>query len=87
MNQLPQLLEALLARLEVALAELRSMDSTRRAATENLLRQLRRQSDAMRSVAGTASGEGLTKEQAALVAAVPVPQPRIFPAWADKKER
>lgn len=86
LGQLPQLLEALLMRLEAALAE-QPIDSARRAATENLLRQLRRQSGAMRAAAAAAAGEGLTQEQAALVAAVPVPQPRIFPAWADKKEK
>jgi hypothetical protein len=87
MSHLPQFLGALLARIEAALAEQQSIDPARRAATEALLRQLRKQADAMRAVAAAATGEGLTPEQAASITAVPVPQPSLFPAWANGKEK
>jgi hypothetical protein len=86
MSQLPQLLEALLARLEAMLAE-HSNDPARRGPTEALLGRLRKQARAMQAVTKTTAGEGLTPEMAAVVAKVPVPVPPIFPSWAnDKKE-
>lgn len=84
MSQLPQLLEALLARLEIVLAE-QANDPSRRALTENLLRRLRKQATVMRAAA-SAAGEGLTPEQAAVISKVPVPQVSLFPAWADGKK-
>lgn len=86
MSQLPQLLEALLVRLEGMLAE-QANDPARRAMTEALLQRLRKQAGAMRTVASMAVGENLTPDQAAAVARVLVPQPSIFPPWAnDRKE-
>jgi hypothetical protein len=86
MSQLPQLLEALLMRLEGMLAE-QARDPARRGLTEALLGRLRKQARAMQAVTSAASGEGLTPEQAALVAKVPVPQVSIFPSWVKDKER
>ena len=86
MSQLPQLVEALLLRLEAMLAD-QAKDPSRRALTEDLLRRLRKQTAAMR-VAASMSGEGLTPEQATVVSSVPVPQVSLFPALANgKKEK
>lgn len=86
MSQLPQLLEALLARLETMLVD-QGKDPSRRALTEALLRRLRKQASAMR-VAASVPGEGLTPEQAAVVSKMPAPQVSLFPAWANgKKEK
>lgn len=85
MIQLPQLLEALTARLEAALAEC-AKDPARREATERLLGQIRKQAQAMRAVVDAASGEGLTPEQAATIAKMPAPQVSLFPAWADDRK-
>lgn len=87
MSQLPQLLEALLVRLEGMLAGQAAGDPARRATTEALLQRLRKQAGAMRAVANMAVGETLTPDQAATITQVPVPQPSVFPSWAkDKKE-
>jgi hypothetical protein len=86
MSQLPQLLEALLMRLEGTLAE-HAQDPARRELTEALLGRLRKQVRAMQTVTSAAGGEGLTPEQAAVVAKVPVPQVSIFPSWATKESK
>ncbi len=83
LSQLPQLLEAMLARIEAMLAE-QNLDPSRREPTELLLKRLRRQSAAMRALAK--EGEGLTEEQAASIAKVPVPQVGLFPTWVSKRK-
>jgi hypothetical protein len=85
MSQLPQLLEALLIRLETMLAE-HSNNPTRRELTEALLGRLRKQACIMQAVTATTSGKGLTPEMAELVAKVSVPVPPIFPSWANDKK-
>lgn len=86
MGQLPRILEALVARIEAALAEQPRSPATR-GPTEALLGTLRKQAAAMRAVVESAAGEGLTPEQMAAISKVPVPQPSLFPAWArDGKE-
>jgi hypothetical protein len=85
MSQLPQLLEALLIRLEGMLAE-QTQDPVRRKLTEDLLSRLRKQTRVMQAVTNTTGGEGLTPEMEALVN-LPITMPPIFPSWAsDKKE-
>ena len=86
MSQLPQLLEALLIRLEGMLAE-QTQDPVRRKLTEDLLGRLRKQTRVMQSVTNATNGEGLTPEMATLVNSIPITMPPIFPSWAnDKKE-
>ena len=85
MSQLPQLMEALLARLEGLLAE-QAKDQSRQVQMEALLHRLRKQAAAMRAVAGSTGGEGLTPEQAAVVRGVPVPQVGLFPTWAEGRK-
>lgn len=84
MSQLPQLLEALLMRLEAMLAD--QTDPLKRARTEILFQKLRKQTEAMRTLVNSV-GEGLTPEQANVVSQVPVPQVNLFPSWTDKKEK
>ena len=85
MGQLPQLVEALIARLEVALAE-QARTPVVRASTETLLGKLKKQAAAMRAVVSASSGEGLTSEQAALVAQIPTSPVSLFPQWAQSKK-
>jgi len=84
MGQLPQFLEAIIVRIEAMLAE-RPKDSATREPTEILLGKLWKQAEVMRALVSSA-GEALTSEQAAAIAKVPVPQPSLFPAWAQSKK-
>jgi hypothetical protein len=85
MGQLPQLIEALVARLEMAL-DGQAGNPTTRAPTEMLLRRLRKQAAVMRAAAAAAAGDGLTPAQAAVVAQVPTPPVNLFPVWAQSKK-
>lgn len=86
MGHLPQLVEAMLARLEAMLVAHMGV-SPRRGLTEVLLNRLRRQACVMRTVAESSDGEGLTPEMKATLSNVPTTIPQLFPLWASNRKK